>query len=395
MKVFIADKLSSQTVSQLEALGAEVTVQADLTANDLPDAIGDSEILIVRSTKVTAATIDAASVLSLIIRAGAGVNTIDLATASARGIHVANCPGKNTDAVAELAIGLLIAADRRIAHATADMRNGKWGKAEYGKAQGLKGRTLGIVGLGAIGQAVVRRAVGLEMNVIAWSRSLTPAKAESMGIGHCVSPLDLAERADAVSLHLASNAQTKHLVGTEFLARMKDGAILVNCARGEVVDTAALIEAINTKHLRVGVDVYENEPAASAKVFEQTELASLVTTTPHIGASTAQASQAIAAEVVRIVASYAQTGKPVNGQNVRAQSSAITNLVVRHYNHVGVLAGVLNELRNAGINIEEMENTIFDGNQAAACTLRLDDQPTDDILANIRAGEHIIQVMLK
>jgi len=149
MKILIADKMSKTAISSLEELGHVVVSNPDLKAEDLPGAIGDAEVLIVRSTKVLAATIEAGKSLSLIIRAGAGVNTIDLAKASECGIHVTNCPGKNTEAVAELAMGLLIAADRRIANATAELRAGKWNKKEYGKAAGLKGRTLGIIGVRA------------------------------------------------------------------------------------------------------------------------------------------------------------------------------------------------------------------------------------------------------
>jgi D-3-phosphoglycerate dehydrogenase len=395
MKVLIADKLSEKTVSALKALGAEVTVNAELTAEQLPQGIGDNEILIVRSTKVTAATINAASALSLIIRAGAGVNTIDLKTASARGIHVANCPGKNTDAVAELAIGLLIAADRRIVAATNDLRAGKWNKKEYGKARGLKDRTLGIVGLGSIGKAVAKRALGLEMKVIAWSRSLTPEKAEELGIGYCSSPQQVAEQSDAVSVHIAAKSDTEHIIGKEFLSKMKDGSILINASRGEVVDTAALKEAITKKKLRVGLDVFENEPAANAPEFADKELASMVTCTHHIGASTDQASEAIAEEVVRIIKAYKETGKPLNGVNIREKTSAQYNLVVRHYNKVGVLAGVLDELRNEGINIEEMENMIFEDGLAASCSLKLDDKPSVNTVNKLAAGENIIQVMLK
>jgi D-3-phosphoglycerate dehydrogenase len=180
MKVLIADKLSAKAVSELEKLGAQVVVNPELTADDLAGALGNSEILIVRSTKVQAPAINSAPSLSLIIRAGAGVNTIDLDCASSKGIYVANCPGKNTDAVAELAIGLLIAADRRIVNAGSDMRSGVWNKKEYGKANGLKGRTLGIIGVGAIGKAVIKRAKGLDMKIIAWSRSLTEEKAKEL-----------------------------------------------------------------------------------------------------------------------------------------------------------------------------------------------------------------------
>jgi D-3-phosphoglycerate dehydrogenase len=394
MKVLIADKLSETAISQLKDLGAEVTFNPELKADDLPNALGDSEVLVVRSTRVKREAIEAAPSLALIIRAGAGVNTIDLECASSCGVHVANCPGKNTDAVAEVAIGLLIAADRRIVNASSDLRAGKWRKKEYGKSRGLKGRTLGIVGVGAIGKAVVRRAKGLEMHVIGWSRSLTPEKAEELGIEYCESPEKVAEMADAVSVHLAVKPETKHLVGKDFLSRMKKGAILINTSRGEIVDTAALKEAIKEKELRVGLDVYENEPAANDPDFADTELAEMVSCTPHIGASTDQAAEAIAAEVVNIVKAYRDTGTPINVVNIQKQSPAIKNLVVRHYNKVGVLAGVLDELRNANINIEEMQNIIFEGGHAASCTLKLDDEVSSELLAKMAENKDIIKLVL-
>jgi len=395
MKILIADKLSAKTVAELEKLGAEVIVNPQLSSDDIAGVIGGIEVLIVRSTKVTSAAIDAADNLSLIIRAGAGVNTIDLKEASSRGIHVANCPCKNTDAVAELAIGHLIAADRRIVSAANDLRNGKWRKKEYGNSRGLKGRTLGIIGLGAIGKAVAKRAKGLEMNVIAWSRSLTKERADELGVGYCSCAEEVAAKADAVSVHIAAKAETKHLIGKKLLNKMKDGAILINASRGEVVDTEALKESIAKKKLRVGLDVFENEPAGGDADFTDACLAEIVTCTPHIGASTDQAAEAVADEVVRIIRSYKETGKPTNTVNIRGKSSAIINLVVRHYNRIGVLAGVLDELRNEGVNIEEMENTIFDQGKAASCTLKLDSPPSDGTLRTIKTSDNIIQVMLK
>jgi len=395
VKVLIADKLSPKAVSALQQLGCDVTMHPDLSAEDLPGSISDAEVLIVRSTKVTAAAIGAGTHLSLIIRAGAGVNTIDLDEASRQGIHVANTPGKNTDAVAELAIGHLIAADRRLAAANTDLANGQWNKKEYGKAAGLKGRTLGIIGLGAIGSAVAQRALGMDMNVIAWSRSLTPERAAQSGIGYCASPEEVAQKADAISLHIAAKPETKHLVDAKFLAHMKDGAILINCARGDIVDTAALKEAIRSSRIRAGQDVFENEPAGGAADFADTELARMATCTPHIGASTDQASEAVASAVVHIVETYINTGIPANTVNIQDKSTATIKLIVRHYNHVGVLAGVLDELRNAEINIEEMENLIFAGGKAASCTLKLDSEPTVDTIEKIKAGKDIIAATLK
>lgn len=395
MKVLIADKLSDKTVTALQALRTEVTVNPELTADSLPEAIDDYDILIVRSTKVTAKTIEAAKNLSLVIRAGAGVNTIDLAAANARGIYVSNCPGKNTEAVAELAIGLLISADRQIANATADLRNGQWRKKEYGKARGLKGRTLGIVGFGAIGKSVAKRAQSLEMKVAAWSRHLTAHVADQYGVSYTADLISLAQQSDAISVHVAHKPETNHLIDKPFLDAMKNGAILVNTSRGEVVDTAALRDAIKTKRLRVGVDVFENEPAGGEAEFSDRELAGIVTATPHIGASTDQASEAIADEVVNIVRSFQQTGVPLNSVNIRLRSTATQSLVVRHYNRVGVLAGILDKLKTSGINVEEMTNIIFDASKAACCTLLLDDAPSKDILSEMGKDDNIIEVALK
>ncbi len=394
MNVLIADKLSPEVVVALEELGLEVEVRGELDAATLPDAIGLADILVVRSTKVSAAAIQAASRLSLIIRAGAGVDTIDLATASERGIYVANCPGKNTAAVAELAIGLLVAADRRIVDATVSMRNGSWQKKEFGKSHGLAGRTLGILGFGAIGRAVAERGAGLKMNVIAWSRSLTPAAAEAAGVGYAPTPEVLATESDAVSVHLARTPETKHIVGSEFLGAMRPGAILINTSRGPLVDTQALRNAIADKGLRVGLDVYEDEPAGGQTDWADKELASLATCTPHIGASTNQAAESVAAAVVEIIEQFVKTGRPASTVNLRAHSPAKHRLVIRHLNRVGVLACVLDSLREEGINVEEVQNTIFAGNAAACCSTLLDQCPSDTLVDSLRSNENILHVTL-
>jgi D-3-phosphoglycerate dehydrogenase len=395
IEVLIADKLSSAAVSALEDLGATVRVSPDLSADDLPGAIGDAEVLIVRSTKVTGATISAGSNLALVVRAGAGVNTIDIDAASEAGVAVANCPGKNTAAVAELAIGLLISADRRIPAATADLKAGRWRKKEYGKAPGLRGRTLSIIGFGSIGKAVATAARGLGMEVKAWSRSLTPDLAEAAGVEYCASLEDAAD-ADAVSVHLAAAAETRGVIDAAFLARMRDGAILLNTSRGEIVDQAALKEAISSKGIKAALDVYANEPGGGDAEYADTDFAAvLAAATPHIGASTDEAAEAIADETVRVVRSYVETGKPVNAVNIRERAEERTTLVVRHFNRVGVLASVLDILKDAGINIEEMENTIFSGGATAVCALKLDRSPQGAQLAEIRGGENVIQVMVK
>jgi len=395
MKVLIADKISEQTIRALQEMDCKVHFQPDLSSDDLPRAIADHNVLVVRSTKVTDATIDAASSLSLIVRAGAGYNTIDVAAASSRGIYVTNCPGKNKDAVAELAVGLLIAVDRRLVSASADLCAGKWRKKEYGKASGLKGRTLGVLGMGTIGRTVVSIAQSLGMNVIAWSRSLDDAKAELFGIERAENPWDLARKSDAISIHLASVPETKHLVNSEFLRAMRDNAILVNTSRGDLIDTVALKNAIREKKLKVGLDVFENEPGGGEAEYDDAELAAMVTATPHIGASTDQAAEAIAAETARIVRVFRETGKPPNAVNLCERTPATHSLVVRHLDRVGVLAGVLSCLKSEEINVEEMENTIFEGNEAACCTLLLTTAPSSKILAKLEEDANILQVTLE
>jgi D-3-phosphoglycerate dehydrogenase / 2-oxoglutarate reductase len=392
MKVLIADKLSAQTEQTLRDMGIDLDVQPDLTSEKLPEAIGDAHALVVRSTKVTKETINAGAKLSLIVRAGAGVNTIDTTTASNRGIYVTNCPGMNSAAVAELAIGLLVACDRRIVDASMDLRAGKWRKKEYAKARGLRGRTLGIIGVGSIGRAVASRARGLGMNVSAWSRSLTPERAVEMKLDYCESPLELAKRCDLVSVHLAAAPETKGFIGKEFFQAMRQGAIFVNTSRGTVVDQAALVEAIQQRGLRVGLDVFMDEPAGGDLPFDDTALAQCITATPHIGASTEEAADAISAAVVRIIQTYYETGKPPNPINMCLRSPATHSLVIRHYNRVGVLAGILDLLREEGINVEEMENTIFDAAEAACCTLQLDASPSETVLETLEQNELILQV---
>ncbi len=395
MEILIADKLSPRTVLRLEGAGHRVRQEAQLTGDTLPGAIGAADILVVRSTKVTAATLAAGSKLSLVIRAGAGTNTIDVAEASRRGIYVANCPGKNTDAVAELTIGLIVAADRRIADATIDLRSGKWRKGEYGKARGLRGRTLGILGLGSIGKRVAAIAQAMGMQVVAWSRSLTTDLAESLDIGWCGSPAEVAKIADVLSIHVAAAPETERLIDTDLLALLPDGAIVVNTSRGETVDEQAMAAAIASRGIRYATDVFRDEPAGNDGAFDKTEFAGRVTATPHIGASTDQASEAIADEVVRIVDEFLATGRPPGTVNLQQRSPDGCTLVVRHLNKVGVLAGILDALREEGINVLEMENVIFKHGIAACCSLRLDGPPSAGLVERLEQVEAHASVQVR
>jgi D-3-phosphoglycerate dehydrogenase len=226
----------------------------------------------------------------------------------------------NAVAVAELTMGLLLSCDRRIPDQTIEARAGKWNKKEYSRARGLKGMTLGVVGVGAIGRAVIKRAVAFEMKVIAWSRGITREHAHDLGAewGGTDTPAlhAMAKKCDAISVHLPATDSTKKLVGREFLAAMKPGAYLINTSRGSIVDEAALREAIQAKGLRVGLDVYENQPGQTEAPWDNpTAKTPWAVCTHHVGASTDQAQAAVADEVVRIVRVFRDTGRAENCVN--------------------------------------------------------------------------------
>jgi D-3-phosphoglycerate dehydrogenase len=329
----------------------------------------------------------AAGPLKLIVRAGAGYNTIDVAAASRRGIYVSNCPGKNSIAVAELAFALILALDRRIADNVIALRAGQWNKKEFSKARGLFGRVVGLVGLGSIAQEMIPRARAFGMPVVAWSRSLTDEKAAKLGVERVATPLDVARAADIVSVHVALKPDTRMLIGPHFFKTMKDGAYFINTSRGEVVDQAALVEAIKSKGIRAGLDVFAIEPtSATAEFTDPIANEASVYGTHHIGASTDQAQEAIAAETVRIIQSFKETGQVPNVVNLAAHTPATHRLVVRHRDRPGVLAQVLDAIKAEQINVQEMENIVFEGAEAAVARINLDKAPSQATLDRLRAG---------
>src|SRR3954462_5862837 len=216
MKVLIADKFEKVGIDGLKELGCTVVSQPEIKAEALAELMrtADPNILIVRGKKVNPDALPAGTALSLVIRAGAGIDTIDVAAASELGVFVSNCPGRNSIAVAELVMGLLLSCDRRIPDQVADLRQGRWNKSEYSKARGLYGRTLGIAGLGQIGREVAHRARAFGMRVIAWSRNLTTEEAERLDVGYAQTPLEVARVSDAVSINVAATSQTRNLVDT-------------------------------------------------------------------------------------------------------------------------------------------------------------------------------------
>jgi D-3-phosphoglycerate dehydrogenase len=388
MRVLIADKFEQSGRDGLQALGCEVSFQPDLKDDALVEAIRKEspDVLVVRGTKVTEPML-AAGQIKLVVRAGAGYNTIDVAGASGRGIYVSNCPGKNSIAVAELAFALILALDRRIADNVIALRRGEWNKKEFSKARGLFGRTLGLVGVGKIGQEMIPRARSFGMPVIAWSRSLTPERAVVLGVEYKATPADVAREADIVSVHVALNPETKGFLGTEFFGAMSEGAYFINTARGEVVDQSALVHAMNSRGIRAGLDVFAAEPTSAAGEFtDDIRKEANLYGTHHIGASTDQAQEAIAAETVRIVREFKETGKVPNVVNLARQTPATHRLVVRHLDRPGVLATVLDAIKSEHINVQEMENIVFEGAEAAVARINLDNAPSREMLKRLQAG---------
>ncbi|TCP57112.1 D-3-phosphoglycerate dehydrogenase [Tamaricihabitans halophyticus] len=326
MRILVADAFPAASLAELADGGHEYEYQPDTTADQLAERLTGYDVLVVRSTKVTAATIETAESLRLIIRAGSGTNTIDCAAAAERGIYVCNVPGRNAVAVAELTFGLLLALDRNIPDNVIDLRAGRWDKKRYSRANGILGRRIGVVGLGQIGLAFAERAAafGAKVYAVAKAERDTESARRAAGAGiEFVSDLDeLARTCDVLSFHLPAAENTRQLINRDLLAKVPAGALILNTSRGELVDEDALIEAMETKGVRAGLDVYADEPGtATGQIESRLAKHPNVYGTHHIGASTEQAQQAVADEVVRMIGAFTQ-GAPPHCVNLAALDAA-------------------------------------------------------------------------
>ncbi len=375
MQILFADAIADDGLEPLRSAGHTCVVDGSLTADTLPAAVAEADVLVVRSTTVTASTVAAAPRLGLIVRAGAGTDNIDKAAASARGIYVCNVPGKNAIAVAELTMGLLLAVDRQIPDNVADLRAGRWDKARFTKADGLAGKTMGIIGVGDIGLAVAERARAFGLSVIAERKDGRPAETQarirSTGIRLVDNVDELLANADIVSLHVPKAAGTVGMVNATFLSRLQPGAILLNTSRGDVVDHEALLHALDSTDLRVGLDVYSGEPGSSTGVFDDPIARHpRVVGTHHIGASTRQAQEAVAAGTVEVIQQYLR-GDVVNCVNLDDHAEDDLTVSIRHLDQVGVLAQILAVIRAEGLNVQQMSNQVFSHDGAAVATISL------------------------
>jgi D-3-phosphoglycerate dehydrogenase len=294
MKILICDPISPAAVERMRKCNLDVDVRDSIGADELMEIIPDYEAMVVRSrTKVRKPLIDRAANLRFVVRGGVGVDNIDADYAAEKGIRVLNTPGASSHSVAELTIAYIFALARPIVQSTQSLRDGQWEKKKFEGIE-IQGKTLGIIGLGRIGTAVASRAAGLGMIVLAYdSRTLGPAPYMMM-----TSLEELLARADFITLHVPLNDSTRHMLDAAMIAKMKDGVRIVDCARGGVIDEAALYDAIlSGKVAGAALDVFENEPLTDHRLFTLPQ----VIGSPHIGASTHEATERIGDEVAEIL----------------------------------------------------------------------------------------------
>lgn len=300
MRILVTDGMDKSGIAQLREMGHEV-VEQFYAPEELGAALRDFDAVVVRSaTKVRKAQLEVAkdSRLKLIIRGGVGVDNIDVADAEAMGITVRNTPNASSNAVAELAIGLMFSCARFISVAGHTMREGKWEKKAYGKGFELGGKTLGVIGYGRIGKRIGDLAQGIGMNVIAYQRHPKPEyECESM---HFVSLEELLKTADIIAL--STPALGEPIINADSIATMKDGVVIINTSRGANIDENALLEALNSGKVRAaGLDVWNEEPTKNEALSQHPAVSAL----PHIGASTGEAQKRIGAEIVSIIKEFA------------------------------------------------------------------------------------------
>ncbi len=350
-KVLISDKMSPSAAEIFREQGIEVDVKTGMTPEELAGCIGEYDGLAIRSsTKVTSDILAAANGLKVVGRAGIGVDNVDVAAATARGVVVMNTPFGNSITTAEHAISLMMALARQIPQANASTHAGKWEKSKFMGVE-VAGKTLGIIGCGNIGSIVADRALGLKMKVIAYDPYLSPERAEDLGIEK-VEMDQIYARADFISLHAPATDSTRGMINAGSLTKMKKGVRLINCARGPLVIEQDLKAAIESGQVAgAALDVFPSEPARDSVLFGMEQ----VIATPHLGASTTEAQEKVALQVAEQMANYLLTGTVVNALNMPSVS-ADEMPRLRPYmalaGQLGSFAGQLTETALKGVKIE-------------------------------------------
>jgi len=357
VRILVADLIHEESIDTLRSMGHDVYLKPTMNEKEFAEAVEHCEILIVRSKKVTKAILQNAGSLILIIRAGSGVDTIDVNEASKKGIFVCNTPGMNSNAVAELAFGHILACDRFIPTNSMMLRNGEWNKSKFANCFGLGSRTLGLIGCGNIAKNMIRIAKGFGMHVIVCSKPFSQSEAQSLGVEFAKDMFEVASSADVISVHIPYiPGETHHVINRDFFNTMKDNSIFVNTSRGEIVDTEALKDAIKNKGIKVGLDVFENEPTGGKGVFIDTELANLVCScTCHIGASTIESLEKTSKETIRVIDQFLRTGRPDFCVNVE---SILTTFGISSSNNNDKTPGIINGTSSNPINLENYASII-------------------------------------
>lgn len=350
MKIVVADDLPASALDLLRAEGWTVDARTGRAPDQLAGDLADAEALVVRSaTKVTAPLIAAASRLRVIARAGTGVDNVDVSAASARGIVVMNAPGANSVSVAELAVGLILALARHVSAADAAMKQGKWEKKKF-LGEEVRDKTLGLAGLGRIGQEVARRAAGFGMRIIAHDPFISEQVAADLGV-ELVSLDDLFARSDYVSLHMPSNEKTRYIVNAERLARAKRGIRIVNTARGDLIDEKALADAIEAGTVAgAALDVFETEPPPDHRLQKLPQ----VVATPHIAASTREGQELVGVETAAALRDFLRDGiirNAVNFPSVSAEEFSRLRPFIDLGERLGAFVAQLNDSRAHALGV--------------------------------------------
>jgi len=306
MKVLICDPIADDGINMLKENGFEVEIKTGMDKEELKNVIKDYDAIVVRSaTKVTADVIESAANLKLIVRGGVGIDNIDVEAAKSKGITVQNTPTASTVSVAEHTFALLLALARNVSLADRSMKEGRWEKKKF-KGTELYNKTLGLIGVGRIGLAVAKRAIGFEMKVIGYDPYLDPNIMRDNGVEPVTDIDRLVQEADIISLHIPLTNETKHIINSERIQKMKDGAILINCARGGVVDEDALYQALKSGKLAgAALDVFEQEPPENSPLLGLDN----IILTPHIGASTKEAQKRVGIESAKTIIKFFENNK--------------------------------------------------------------------------------------
>lgn len=353
-KVLISDKLSTAAVEIFKDNGVEVDFMPDLGKDPekLAEIIGQYDGLAIRSaSKATAELIAKADNLKVIGRAGIGVDNVDIAAASAKGIVVMNTPFGNSITTAEHAIAMMFAVARQIPAADASTQAGKWEKSKFMGSE-ITGKTLGLIGSGNIGSVVASRAIGLKMKVIAFDPFLSTERAKTLGVSKVDDLEDLLARADFITLHLPKTEKTANLLSADRIAKIKKGAYLINCARGGLVDENAVAEAIKSGQLAgAAFDVYGDEPAKDNVLFGLPN----VVCTPHLGAATSEAQENVALQVAEQMSDYLMRGaisNAINAPSVTAEEAPVLKPWIKLSEMLGGFAGQVTESPIKEIEVE-------------------------------------------